>query len=151
MSEAPDPRLYPRRPLLAASLAVIRDGRVLLARRVVPPLAGRFTLPGGLVEIGESLEEAALREMREEVAIEARIVGFNRHVEIVERDEAGQVMRHYVIASFVGAWTAGDGTIGAEAEAIVWATRAEVDRLETTAHLPPLLDAAFAIAARGAP
>lgn len=147
LSVSADGRLYPTRPLLAASLAVIREDRVLLAQRVAPPLADRFTLPGGLVEPGETLAEAALREMREEVGVAARILGFNRHVEVIERDGEGRVMHHYVIASFVGAWLAGEGTIGPEAKAILWVRRDEVASLPTTAHLAPLLDGAWAIAA----
>ena len=145
-------RIYPQRPLLAASLAVFRDNRVLLAQRFVPPLENRFTLPGGLVEVGESLEEAALREMLEEVGVTARILGFNRHVEVIERDAQDVVKHHYVIASFVGAWVSGEGAIGPEAQAVVWADRDEMLRLPVTDHLPPLLDAAWAIAeAHGVP
>ena len=139
-------RLYPARPLLAASLAVVRDGRVLLARRAAPPYAGVFTLPGGLVEPGETLEAAALRELREEVDVEASILGFNRHVEVIERDEDGRVRHHYVIASFVGAWVAGEGVASAEAAEILWAGRADVARVPTTEQLPAILEAAFAIA-----
>lgn len=145
-------RIYPQRPLLAASLAVFRDNRVLLAQRFVPPLENRFTLPGGLVEVGETLEEAALREMQEEVGVTARILGFNRHVEVIERDAQDVVKHHYVIASFVGAWVSGEGVIGPEAQAVVWADRDEMLRLPVTDHLSPLLDAAWAIAeAHGVP
>ena len=138
-------RLYPARPLLAASLAVFRDGRVLLARRAAPPYAGCYTLPGGLVEPGEMLTEAALREMREEVGVEAAILGFNRHVEVIERDTEG-VRHHYVIASFVGAWLAGEGTPGPEASDVIWADREAVARLPTTDQLAGLLEAAWAMA-----
>ena len=138
-------RLYPARPLLAASLAVFRNGRVLLARRAAPPYAGRYTLPGGLVEPGETLAEAALRETREEVGVEADVLRFNRHVEVIERDTEG-VRHHYVIASFVGAWVAGEGTPGPEASDVIWADLDEVLRLPTTDHLPALLEAAWRIA-----
>lgn len=141
-------RLYPARPFLAASLAVFRAGRVLLASRAAPPFAGRYTLPGGLVEPGEGLAAAALREMREEVGVEARLLGFNDHVEVIDRDETGRVRHHYVIASFVGAWVAGEGTPGPEAVDVVWADRAAALRLPTTEHLPELLAAAWAIAER---
>ncbi len=139
-------RLYPDRPILAASLAVFRGGRVLLAQRAASPSAGRFTLPGGVVEVGESLEEAALRETMEEVGVSARILGFNRHVEIVERDADGRVKLHYVVASFVGAWVAGEAAIGPEAAAVTWAARDEVAALPITDHLLPLLDRAWTIA-----
>src|SRR5579862_8338752 len=96
-------RLYPAHPLLAVSTAVFRDGRVLVARRAREPLRGRYSLPGGLVEIGETLREAALRELREEVGVEALIVAFNGHLEPIIRDDRG-VRSHYVIASFVARW-----------------------------------------------
>ena len=139
-------RLYPSRPFLAASLAVFRDGRVLLARRAVPPFAGRYTLPGGLVEPGESLAAAALREMHEEVGVTARLLGFNDHVEVIDRDEDGRLRHHYVIASFVGAWVAGQGTPGPEAADVIWADRDTAMQLPTTEHLPALLERAWAIA-----
>ncbi len=139
-------RLYPTRPFLAASIAVFRDGRVLLAQRAAAPYAGCYSLPGGLVEPGETIAEAALRELREEVGVEARIVGFNRHVEIIERDEAGAVRHHFVIASYVGAWVAGEATTGSEAAAVIWADRTAVAALPTTRHLPALLDTAWLLA-----
>ncbi len=139
-------RLYPDRPLLAASLAVFRDDRVLLAQRFAAPLADRFTLPGGVVEPGETLEQAALREMFEEVGVTARIIGFNRHVELIEYDGDGAVKRHYVIASFVGEWIAGDGDIGPEAKAVVWVDRASVETLPTSDDLSSVLDGAWVIA-----
>lgn len=143
-------RLYPGRPLLAASLAVFRDGRVLLAKRARSPMAGLFTLPGGLVEPGETLAAAALRETSEEVGIDARVIGFNRHLEVIERDGAAAVMRHYVIASFVGCWVAGDASTGPEASAVVWATRADLADLATTAGLVSLLEAAWTMIEREA-
>lgn len=138
-----DDRLYPARPILAASVAVMREGRVLLARRARPPGAGRFSLPGGLVEPGETLEEAALRELAEETGVVARILGFNRHVEVIERDGAGAVSRHFVVASFVGAWVAGEGVVGPEASEIVWATPDEAAELPATDGLAPVLDGAW--------
>ncbi len=141
-----DDRLYPARPILAASVAVVRNGRVLLARRAKPPGAGRFSLPGGLVEPGETLQDAALRELVEETGVVAKIVGFNRHVEVVEHDEAGAVRRHFVVASFVGAWLSGEGIVGPEASEILWATRDEVAALPVTDQLAPVLDGAWRLA-----
>ena len=83
---SPNPRLYPARPLLAVSVACFRGGKVLLATRTRPPAIGALTLPGGLVEPGERLSEAALRELQEEVEVEAEIVGFTGHAERIERD-----------------------------------------------------------------
>jgi 8-oxo-dGTP diphosphatase len=128
-------RLYPAHPLLAASIAVFRDGKVLIATRTRPPGAGVWSLPGGLVEPGETLEQAALRELMEEVGIEARIVGFNRHVQRIDRDDDGRIRHHYVVASFVGAWTAGEAMTGPEAGEVRWVEPVALDGLSTTQSL----------------
>lgn len=142
----PAPSL-PQRPVLAASIAVFRDGKVLLATRTKPPADRLWSLPGGRVEAGESLEEAALRELQEEVGVTARIVGFNRHVEIVGRDEAERVTHHFVVASFVGTWISGEPTPGPEAGAVMWADPARLGGLATTRELGDVLRRAAAIAA----
>lgn len=140
-------RLYPSRPFLAASIAVFRQGRVLVASRTQPPLATLYSLPGGLVEPGETLAEAALRELREEVAVEAELVGFLRAVEIIERDEAGRVRHHFVVLAHVARWLAGEGTVGLEAGDVRWIEEDEAASLPTTPGLPDTLRAAFAFMA----
>ena len=97
-------RLFPARPILAVSAAVFRDGRVLIVRRARAPLIGHFSLPGGVVEIGETLAEAVARELMEEVGVSAEIIGFNRHLDAIAH-EGGRVRTHFVIASFVARWT----------------------------------------------
>lgn len=146
-------RRYPDRPFLAASVAVIRDGRILLAARANPPAAHVFSLPGGVVEAGETLAAAALRELREEVGVEAEILGFLAPVDIIQRDEAGRVERHFVVCAHVARWTRGEPQIGAEALEIRWLAREDLARLgpdsdfRTTPGLIPILSAAFALAA----
>jgi 8-oxo-dGTP diphosphatase len=135
-------RLYPARPILAASVAVFRDGRVLLASRTQPPGEALFSLPGGVVEPGETLEQAALRELLEEVGVTARIVGFNTHVEVIDRDSDHKVRRHFVVANFAGLWEAGEARTGAEAGAVVWADPDKLGGLALTRGLAPVLRAA---------
>jgi len=142
VSTFPHPALA---PCLCVSLAVFRDGKVLLASRTAPPYAGAFSLPGGRVEAGETLEAAALRELAEEVQVEARIIGFNRHVEAIARDASGAVRHHYVIASFVGSWIRGEGTPGPEAGAIVWAEPDRIGGLDGTPQLHAVVAAAAEI------
>ncbi|MBV1705052.1 MAG: NUDIX hydrolase [Hyphomicrobiales bacterium] len=113
-------RLHPPRPILAASLCVMRDGKALVARRGRPPGEGLWSLPGGAVEIGEGLREAAARETLEETGVEAAPVAFVDHVEVVERQPDGAVRRHFVVASFVGRWRAGEARPGPEASEIAW-------------------------------
>ncbi len=143
-----DQRAYPIRPFLAASIAVFRDGLVLLAERAVPPGARCFSLPGGLVEPGETIREAALRELREETGVEAEIVGFNDHVEVIERDAEGRVSAHFVVTSFVARWISGEATVGPEALRTIWIAPNAVGDLATTPQLPAILLQAAEIAAR---
>ncbi len=143
MSLSPS-RSYPARPILAASVAVFREGRVLLAERVHPPAADCFSLPGGLVEVGETLGEAALRELQEETGVVARIVGFNGHVEVIERDADARVERHFVVASFLGTWVSGEGTIGPEARRILWADPFGLEGIALTPGLRMLVEQAAA-------
>jgi ADP-ribose pyrophosphatase YjhB (NUDIX family) len=132
-------RLYPDRPFLAASVAVFREGYVLLASRTKPPADLLYSLPGGLVEPGERLEEAALRELAEEVGVQASIVGFNDHVEIIERDDADKVRHHFVVASFVARWVAGEPTTGPEAGHVIWVLPGAVGEIATTPGLPRII------------
>ena len=135
-------RTYPRRPYLGVSVAVFRAGRVLLARRTRPPFAGAFSLPGGMVEVGETLAAAALREVQEELQIDARIVAFNQFVESIDRDSAGKIRHHYVIASFAGEWIAGEAKPGPEAGEAVWVEPAHLSELDCTPQLDAVVDAA---------
>jgi ADP-ribose pyrophosphatase YjhB (NUDIX family) len=141
-------RLYPPRPFLAASVAVFRDGKVLLAARGKPPMERLFSLPGGLVDPGESLGEAALRELREEVGVEAELLGFVAPVEVIERDAEGRVRVHVVIAAHAAAWVSGEPQTGPEAREIRWVGEPDMTALSTTPGLIPVLEAAFALARR---
>lgn len=142
MSES---RLYPARPMLAASVAVLRDDRVLLAARARPPLDHIWSLPGGLVEPGETLAEAALRELEEETGVEAELIGLIRPIEYIERDPDGRIRHHFVICAHAARWVAGEGETSAEALAIRWAREDQIADEPTTPGLIPILEAAFMI------
>lgn len=137
---------YPTRPTLAASVAVIRDGRILLASRGKPPSEGLYSLPGGMVETGERLGEAALRELREEVGVEAELIGLIAPVEFIERDERGHIKHHVVIAAHAARWVSGEPQTGPEAKDIRWVTERDIADLPMTAGLAGILEQAFRIA-----
>ena len=113
-------RLYPQRPFLAASVAVFREGRVLLARRLGGAGAGQYSLPGGMVECGERLADAALRELAEETGIVAEIAGLADVVEVIIHDDDGRVRNHAAVVVFAGLWQAGEGGASAEADDLRW-------------------------------
>lgn len=138
-------RLYPDRPFLGASVAVLREGRVLLAARAKAPLAGIFSLPGGLVEPGETLASAALRELEEEVGVQAEILGYLGPVEIIEPDAEGRTRSHFVILAHAARWLSGEPRPGPEALEVRWVAPDEVAGLRTTPGLPEVLARAYAV------
>jgi ADP-ribose pyrophosphatase YjhB (NUDIX family) len=138
-------RFYPTQPFLAASVAVFRGDRVMLASRGRAPMEGLFSLPGGGVEAGETLGEAALRELREETGVEARLIGPVAPVEVIERDAGGRVSLHIVIIAHAARWVSGEPQTGPEAKEIRWVTQAEIEGLPTTPGLPGILAQAFAL------
>lgn len=134
------------RPTLAASAAIFRDdGRVLLASRTKAPSDGFFSLPGGRVETGETLREAAIRETMEEVGIEIEILGFADHAEIIEQNETGSPSVHYVVCCFAARWIAGEPQTGPEAGEILWADDPMIATLKTTKRLPEIVRQARAV------
>jgi 8-oxo-dGTP diphosphatase len=140
-------RLFPARPILAVSAAVFREGRVLIVRRARAPLIGHFSLPGGVVEVGETLAAALARELMEEVGIEAEITAFNRHVEAIAR-EGDRVRTHFVIASFVARWTSGEPRLSDEVDAVDWINTASGLPSPTTPELGEIIMRAARIEAQ---
>jgi 8-oxo-dGTP diphosphatase len=93
-------REYPDSPIVGVGGIVLLDDRVLLAQRGKEPGKGMWTLPGGMVELGESLEEALRREILEELSMHIRVCGLVKLVDRIVRDEAERVRYHYVIADY---------------------------------------------------
>jgi len=137
-------RLFPGRPILAVSAAMFRRGRVLIVRRARAPLIGHFSLPGGVVEVGETLAEAVARELMEEVGVSAEIVGFNRHLDAIAH-EGARVRTHFVIASFVARWTSGEPRPSEEVDRVEWVDPAGPLPSPTTPGLSEILASAARI------
>jgi 8-oxo-dGTP diphosphatase len=124
------------RPQIAVSTAVFRGDKVLVASRMAEPGAGLFSLPGGRVEWGETLEEAALREVFEEVQVRACLIGFVDHLDIRHYDGDGTLSFHAVLCVFAAVWCEGEGVTGAEAGEIRWiADESEMAGLPVTQRL----------------
>ncbi len=132
------------RPVLAVSAAVFRDGRVLIAHRTRPPQL--WSLPGGAVEAGETLVEAAARELREETGVEAEFLGYAGHREVILRDSAGAVTGHYVVLAFAARWHAGEARPGPEALEVRWIEPDVLGHYETTEGLAGIVAAACRLA-----
>lgn len=108
-------------PIAGVGAVVWKKDRVLLARRGHPPKAGSWSLPGGKQKLGETVQEAALREIGEEAGIQIRIVDIAAVVDLMDRDTQGQVLYHYTVVDLVAEWVAGDIRAGDDAAEVAWA------------------------------
>jgi 8-oxo-dGTP diphosphatase len=142
MSNADNARTYPTRPYLAVSAAIFRDGRVLIVRRGRPPAHGLYTLPGGGVELGETLEQAVIREVREETGLAIAPIGLVGFREAIARDAAERVERHFVILPFAARWVGGEIALSEELAEAHWFKPDELAGLKTTEGLAEIVAAA---------
>lgn len=110
------PRRYPQRPLVGVGAVIFRREQVLLIRRGASPGYGQWTLPGGLVEVGESLHEAVRREMNEEVGLDVRVIELSTALDRVLYDDEGQIEYHYVLLDFL--CESSDGEPAASSDAL---------------------------------
>jgi 8-oxo-dGTP diphosphatase len=140
-----DARSYPDRPFLAVSAAIVRAGQVLVVRRARAPANGLFSLPGGVVEIGETLVEALIREVREETSMAIEPVGLAGYREAINRDRDGRIERHFVILPFAARWLAGEPVLNEELSEARWLRPAELAGLPTTPGLAEIVASAFGL------
>ena len=142
-----DERTYPQRPFLAVSAAIFRDGKVLIVRRARKPALNLYSLPGGAVEVGESLIDAVVREVREETQIDIEPVALAGHREAIVRDKEGRVERHFVILSFASRWLRGEPVLNHELDDARWIDPAELSAYKTTEGLDEIVAAAMVLIA----
>jgi ADP-ribose pyrophosphatase YjhB (NUDIX family) len=138
-STSTESRTYPARPYLAVSAAVFRDGRVLIVRRAQPPAHGLYTLPGGGVELGETLADAVIREVREETGLEIEPLMLAGYRQLIARDGAGRIERHFVILPFAALWIAGEVSLNEELAEARWLKPSELSGLKTTEGLADIV------------
>jgi 8-oxo-dGTP diphosphatase len=137
----PESRSYPQRPFLAVSGVILRKDRILLVRRARPPAKDLYTLPGGVVEAGETLTEALAREVREETAVAIEPVDFVGCREVIARDAEERVKRHFVIVVFAAWWRAGEASLSEEISEARWVDPDALGSLRTTEGLAAIVAA----------
>ena len=108
-------RTYPQAPVCAVGAIVFRGDAVLLIQRGKPPAQGKWSIPGGAVRLGETLEDAVIRELREEVKLEVRPVGVGKVIDRIYTDSEGKIAYHYVIIDYVCEAGTGQPQAGSDA------------------------------------
>jgi len=137
-------RRYPERPIVGVLAVVLRGDRVLVVRRANPPMPGRWGFPGGVLELGETVAQGAMRELFEETGVKAEAASPLTVMDTIDRDSEGRVRYHYTLVAVIGHWRSGEGVAGDDADEVAWLTRAEIIErgLPTAPALLPLLDLA---------
>lgn len=142
-------RRYPDRPIVAVLAVVLRgagpDTRALIVQRAQQPNTGRWGFPGGVLELGETVGDGAMRELLEETGIAAEPAGILNVHDAISRDENGRVQFHYILIAVRGIWRSGEGVAADDAADCAWASRADIvaGRYPTFPTLLPLFDLAL--------
>ncbi len=143
-------RRYPERPIVAVLAVVLRpmgeETRALIVQRAQQPNAGRWGFPGGVLELGETVAEGAMRELLEETGIVAEPAGWLNIHDAISRDDEGRVQFHYTLIAMRGVWKSGEGVAADDAAACAWVSRDDIlaGKYPTFPTLLPLFDAALA-------
>ena len=136
-------REYPVAPIVGVGAVVVEDDRVLLVQRAREPGLGLWSIPGGAVELGETIAQAAVREVREECHIEVEPGGVLSTHDLIERDESGSIRYHYVLIDLAASYVGGQLAPGTDAVQARWAFAAELSELNIQPRLLPVLRSAL--------
>jgi 8-oxo-dGTP diphosphatase len=139
-------REYPEYPRVGVGAVVLHRQRVLLVRRGGAPSMGKWTLPGGLVELGETTAEAIRRELREECSLEVTLGGIAGVVDRIVRDGAGRIRYHYVLVDYLAHATSDTICAGSDAAEACWVEVDRVSELDVTEGLVNMIERARALA-----
>jgi|SRR5690242_4682194 len=145
-------REYPDRPVVGVGGVVIENGRALLIKRGSEPLLGQWSIPGGTLELGESLQQGVARELLEETGLEVQVLDM---IEVFDRifmdpaaaNEEGRSRPkyHYVIVDYLCERLAGEAQAGSDVTDIAYATEEELENFRLTSTATRVLQRAFAM------
>ncbi len=136
-------RDFPDRPLVGVGGVVISNGRVLLVRRGAPPLEGQWSIPGGLLEVGETLTAGVRRELLEETAVEVRALELLEVFERIDLDASGQARHHFVVLDYLCDVLGGQARAGSDVTDVAWATPEELEKYSVSEAAKRVIRRAF--------
>jgi 8-oxo-dGTP diphosphatase len=139
-------REFPDRPLVGVGGVVISNGRVLLVRRGAPPLEGQWSIPGGLLEVGETLTAGVRRELLEETAMEVRVLELLEVFERIDLDATGQARHHFVVLDYLCDVLGGQARAGSDVTDVAWATPEELEKYSVSEAATRVIRRAFEMA-----
>ncbi|OGS55942.1 MAG: hypothetical protein A3K60_06295 [Euryarchaeota archaeon RBG_19FT_COMBO_56_21] len=125
-------REYPNAPRIGVGGVIIKEGRILMIKRAFEPGAGKWSIPGGMVEVGERLSEACAREVEEETGLEVEVLELINVFDMIDKDDQGRVQYHYVLVDFLAKPVGGAEKMSAEATEMKWVTHQEAKSLDMT-------------------
>ncbi len=126
-------KLYPPLPIIGVGAIIIQEGNLLLEKRGHEPAKGRWSIPGGVVELGERLKVAVVRETKEETGLDVEVVDLAGVVDQIDLDDVGKVKYHFVIVDFHVKILGGSLQADSDADELRWVPLAEVERYDLTA------------------
>jgi 8-oxo-dGTP diphosphatase len=138
-------RAYPSQPVPGVGAIVLRQDDILLVRRGNEPQQGLWSLPGGALELGETLDQGVRREVMEETGLEVRVLQFAGAFERITTDDSGAVEYHYVLLDYLCEPVGGALSAGDDAAEAAWVSRAELNERPLTPGLESVIDKAFSL------
>jgi 8-oxo-dGTP diphosphatase len=126
-------RLYPDQPVVGIGVVIVNEGKIVLIKRGNDPGRGKWSIPGGLVELGEHIEATVIREAKEETCLDVKNPQLIDVVDNVEHDADGKVKYHYVIVDYFVEVVGGNIAAASDAEELRWVTFDEVENFVLTA------------------
>ena len=137
-------REYPDRPFIGIGAIIIEDGRVLLVKRGHAPLSGEWSIPGGVLELGETLREGVVREALEETGLTVKALELLGVFDRIVRDPGERTLYHYVLIDFFCRPIAGEARSGGDADEVRWFTPNELSSLSLPEDTAEVIRTAFA-------
>jgi mutator protein MutT len=125
-------RLYPKQPVVGVGAIIIRNGEILIEKRKSEPGKGKWSVPGGLVELGENTTETVIREVKEETGLDVEKPELIDVVDNIIRDENGEIKYHFVIVDYFVKLKSGEAKASSDAEELRWVPLSEVEKYDLT-------------------